>query len=276
MRSLLEDWRDVAARLREAGSIALFLDFDGTLAPLQEDPRAVAINSTARAALMRLAGNPAVRVCVISGRRLADLRERVGVAGVHYIGVQGGDAEGVNLPPGVVRIVAEARRELASRLNGAGEVLIEDKGMAFAVHHRRAQAAEAGHAGEILNEVLKKFAGALRIVPGDRVWEVLPREIRGKGHAARRQWHLRSAGALPIYIGNDGTDEAAFAALAPGLTARVGVPRPTHARYFLRNPSEAARFLERLEEETRWRQYPDSNLSRRRMSSASTIRRPTR
>jgi trehalose 6-phosphate phosphatase len=87
------------------------------------------------------------------------------------------------------------------------------------------------------------------VVPGDLVWEVLPREIRGKGHAARRQWRLWAAGALPIYIGNDGTDESAFGTLAQGLTVRVGPVRRTRARYFLRNPAEVARFLERLGEE---------------------------
>jgi len=261
MRPLFEDWRAVAQRVREASSIALFLDFDGTLAPLEEDPGAAGMNRVARVALMRLAGNPGVRVCVISGRRLADLRARVGVPGVEYVGVHGGDAPDTAFPPEVMRIVAGARGQLASCLNGAGcGIQIEDKGEAFAVHHRGARAPEIAHAREILDRVVEKFAGALRVVAGDRVWEVLPREIRGKGHAARRQWRLRSAGALPIYNGNDSTDEAAFDALAPGLTARVGTARQTRARYFLRNPAEVARFLEKLEEETRWRQSPDSNL----------------
>lgn len=267
MRSLLEDWRAVAQQLREAGAIALFLDFDGTLAPLEEDPGAAGMNRAARVALMRLAENPGVRVCVISGRRLADLRARVGVPGVEYLGVHGGEAPDSAFPSGVMRIVAGARGELASRLNGgislnshAAGIQIEDKSVAFAVHHRRAGGPEVTHAREILQQVVEKFAGALWVVPGERVWEVLPREIRGKGHAVRRQWRLRSAGALPIYIGNDGTDEGAFGALAPGLTARVGTARQTRARYFLRNPAEVARFLEKLEEETRWRQSPDSNL----------------
>src|SRR5277367_1835407 len=241
MLPLLEDWCAVAARLREAGSIALFLDFDGTLAPLQQDPSGAVMNRTARAAMMRLAKNPNVSVCVISGRGLADLRARVAVPGVEYLGVHGGEAlkaGGATFPPGVARIVAKARGELASRLNGhSAGIQIEDKRVAFAVHHRRVPYPEVSRARELLDRVVEEFAGALRIVPGDCVWEVLPREIRGKGHAARRQWHQRPAGALPIYIGNDGTDEAAFGALAAGLTARVGTPRPTRARYFLRNPA---------------------------------------
>jgi trehalose 6-phosphate phosphatase len=249
MLPLLDDWCAVAPRLRDARSIALFLDFDGTLAPLQEDPRAVGLNRSPRAALTRLAANPGVRVCIISGRGLADLRERVGVPGVCYLGVHGSDTPDVAFPPGVLRMVAEARGAVASRLNGhGGAIHIEDKGLAFSVHYRLAHPPEVTQARKILDQVVEESAGALWVVPGDRVWEVLPREIRGKGPATRKQWHLAPAGALPIYIGNDGTDEAAFSALAEGLTGRVGPARPTRARYLLRNPAEVARFLERLDE----------------------------
>ena len=55
--------------------------------------------------------------------------------------------------------------------------------------------------------------------------------------------------ALPIYIGNDRTDESAFAALASGITARVGAAKPTRAHYALRDCVEVARFLEQLEKE---------------------------
>src|ERR1700722_6471933 len=103
MRSLLADWPDVAERVRQARSIALFLDFDGTLVPIQEDPGAVTMNSAIRVALMRLAGNPGVRVCIISGRRLADLRERVGVTSLDYLGVHGSDAPGAGFPSEVAR-----------------------------------------------------------------------------------------------------------------------------------------------------------------------------
>jgi trehalose 6-phosphate phosphatase len=265
---LFQDWRSVADRLREAPSIALFLDFDGTLAPLAAEPRNAVMNRAARIALLRLAGNPGVRTWVISGRRQADLRMVVGeVPGLTYIGVHGSDAgaSGAPLPKEVLRIVAEARRELASSLNGSASgangagVLIEDKGMAFAVHHRHAPEPEVGRARQLLDRVIAELGGALRIVSGDRVWEVLPREIRGKGDAVRREWRQRSPEALPIYIGNDGTDESAFAALAGGITVRVGPLRPTRAHYALRNAAEVARFLEQLEKEMRWTNCPASN-----------------
>ncbi len=251
--------------MREAGSIALFLDFDGTLAPLTADPRRAVMNRAARVALLRLAANPRVHAWIVSGRRQADLRNVVGaVRGLTYLGVHGGDMAGVALSHKVVQMVAQARKDLATRLNGGASttgagVLIEDKGVAFAVHHRGARADQITRARRVLEGVIENLEGALRIVAGDRVWEVLPREIRGKGAAVRRQWRSRSPASLPIYIGNDGTDESAFAALSGGITVRVGPVRPTRARYALRNSTEVAWFLEQLEKEMKWTLYPGSN-----------------
>ncbi len=249
---LFYDWQSVAARLRGAASVALFLDFDGTLAPLTGDPRKAVMNRATRAALLRLSGHRWVRTWVISGRRQADLRELMGaVPGLTLLGVHGGAASGRFVPKAVLKTIEKARRGLESSLNGSSGVLIEDKEMAFAVHHRNARQAEIVRARHLLDQIISEHQGALRIVPGDRVWEVLPREIRGKGDAVRREWRLRLPRALPIYIGNDGTDESAFAALTEGITARVGAAKPTRAHYALRDCAEVARFLEQLDEETR-------------------------
>lgn len=90
------------------------------------------------------------------------------------------------------------------------------------------------------------FHGTLRIVDGDRVWEVMPPENRGKGAAACHAWWLHAPDALPVYIGNDGTDESAFRELARGITIRVGPARLSRAHFRLRNPADVRRFLELL------------------------------
>lgn len=245
MLPLLESWPALAGAVRRAPSLALFLDFDGTLAPLVPHPEDAAADRATRAALLRLASNPRIKVWVISGRRRADLRARLAVPNVRYLGVLGWD-DGTSLPPETQRLVEQARRSIVSRLNGTAGVQVENKGVSFALHYRGAPPQSVQQAGRILQEVVGGSDGALRAVPGDLVWEVLPREIQGKGHAVRKLWRASGPGALPIYIGNDQTDEPAFSVLARGITARVGHAAPSRARYFLRNPREVRRFLEEL------------------------------
>ena len=249
MRSLFDDWEQIARRLREAALVALFLDFDGTLAPIVSDPKEATIDRGARAALLRLSRNRRIRTWIISGRRLADVRRLVGVSGLRYLGIHGGDAERGAIPEAVQRIVAEAKCKLAAQLNGARGIRLEDKAIAFAVHYRGAGYGEVKKARSLVDEMVAGSQGTLRAMQGDKVWEILPRQIRGKGHTVRTEWHAHAAGALPVYIGNDRTDEGAFAVLSNGITARVGPAGFSHAKYALRNCGEVARFLERLDQQ---------------------------
>jgi trehalose 6-phosphate phosphatase len=273
MMHLLESWSEVARRLSPSRAVALFLDFDGTLSPITGRPEDASLERGTRTVLSRLAANRRVRVCVISGRRRADLHARVAVPGIDYLGVHGWETDGGGFSPELMRLVAEARRGLASRLNGTLSgirgVQIEDKGASFALHYRGASNRIIGQARALLEETLaERDEGVprgpggpphLRVLEGDRVWEVVPREVRGKGYAARKQWRRWGMSALPVYLGNDATDEAAFQALAGGVTVRVGLPRRSRALYRLRNPAEVRRFLEMLEEEMRWQQHRGSN-----------------
>ncbi len=246
---LLDDWPAIAERVRAARSLALFLDFDGTLAPTVNTPGEAEIDRSARAALRALAANRKARVCVISGRRRADVLALVDIPCVKYLGVHGAERATPAVSQPAADMVQEARHELTRGLNGARGIAIEDKGIAFAVHYRNAGHREINDARQLLENIATAGQGSLKILRGDCVWEVLPREIGGKGETARRLWQSQSPTSLPIYVGNDATDEGAYRALAEGLTAKVGAARSTHAHYLLKDTREVARFLERLREE---------------------------
>lgn len=248
MRYLLEAWNAVVERLRSAKSIELFLDFDGTLAPLRARPEQAHLPAPTRRVLRRLARRPRVRIWVISGRRQADVSGRVAVPGVLCLGLYGWENGGLpSLHDDSLRMLAEARSALAKRLDGSAGLWMEDKGAAFALHCRGAEPSACGRAHAAIEGLRGEFGRWLSVTGGDCVWEVMPRELRGKGDAVRL--HLRHArsGALPVYIGDDAADEPAFAAASHGITARVGAARQTRAAFRLRNPSEVGRALEKLD-----------------------------
>ena len=87
MRYLLQGWPTVAERLQSARTVALFLDFDGTLAPLRLRPDQARLPAPSRCALRRLACSPRLRIWVISGRRQADVCRRVAIPGVRCLGL---------------------------------------------------------------------------------------------------------------------------------------------------------------------------------------------
>lgn len=250
MKHLLRCWPEVRERIRRAASMILFADFDGTLAPFTLRPEDARLSRETRGLLTRLASRRGILVRVISGRGLADLECRIAAPGVRCMGVHGWDTGGGTLPGEVRLRIDQALLGVLERLNGTRGVRVEDKGAGFALHYRGASQEAGARARTAVEAMRERFNGSLSVLPGDCVWEVLPREIRGKGYAARREWRLRDPASIPIYLGNDDTDESAFQALSEGITARVGAHRSSHARYFLNRPWEVTRFLEALDKET--------------------------
>lgn len=98
-------------------------------------------------------------------------------------------------------------------------------------------------------EVLEHFKPQLWLLDGKKVWELLPCAVRGKGWAVRKLLGERRRPVLPLFVGDDVSDESAFAALPRGITMHVGRSRRTQARFFLRNAGEVLTFLRRLEAE---------------------------
>ena len=250
-RPAFRSWSEIRDRLAAAGSWAFFLDVDGTLVRLQPRPAGVRMPRAVRNVLKRLATHPNALVTIVTGRRLRDARALVGLDGLRYFGVHGGEPEeGLAVVGTESRAALDAARRSVRRLfDGVRGIWIEDKGISIAVHYRGVRRRTAEAAAQTLAGLAERWGDSLHILNGSRVWEILPREIPGKSAAVEAVLRTARPDCAVVYIGNDGTDEVAFAALPDQITVRVGRDPRTLARFFVRAPSEVHRLLDRMEKE---------------------------
>jgi len=250
-RHLLEAWEEVERRIRRAGRLILFLDFDGTLVPIARTPERVRLAPPVRRLLAHLA-KKGVLVGIASGRQLADVRARAGVRRIYYIGSHGfsyarpGRRPVTLLEPKQRAIMAEVRRALERNLRGLPGIQCEAKEGTIAVHYRTASKRSAGAAVAAIREVLAARP-TLHLLPGKKVWELFPERRTSKWTAIRRilGQEPRTGSRLLFYVGDDSTDERVFERMT-GISVAVGKRRTASARFYLRSPREVRLFLERL------------------------------
>jgi trehalose 6-phosphate phosphatase len=225
---------------------ALFLDLDGTLAPIAARPQDVRPDPRRTALLERLERLLEGRLAVVSGRTLADV-DRIlegkvtAVAAVHGLVRRAPDGEVFkSAPHPALASAAQAFREFAARDSG---LIVEDKGLSVALHYRLAHA----HASAARFCALEIAADTgLTLQHGDMVEELrTPGPTKGDSVAA----FLTIApfvGARPVFLGDDHTDEHGFEAVQTlgGAGVLIGPPRATAARYRIVGVEEALAWLE--------------------------------
>lgn len=223
-----------------------FLDYDGTLAPIVDDPTEAHPHPEVPALLRELAARHPV--WIVTGRYLADVETffkkaelldlRLPAIGLHGMqeGVLGAEAESLASEE-AVEALGQMRRALPT-IEG---VEVEDKGDAFAVHYRAAP--DEDDALAQLRDWADEMPAALEAIWGKKVVELRPQGLT-KGIAVRRVAE-RHPGKAPVYLGDDTTDEDAFEELTEtddAVTIRVG-EGATAARYRLDGPAAVARYL---------------------------------
>lgn len=251
-KHLWKDWGRVVSIIRASNNVFVLLDYDGTLTPIVERPEDAHLSPETRNLLTILSKKRGYKVGIVSGRVLEDVKKRVGLANLYYVGNHGLELSGPDIEfvhpeaKELARSVSKIYEELKSELDGIEGVIVENKTLTVSIHHRNTPAEKI----EMVKQKVKKVVGRwqhLQLTEGKKVLEVKPKLDWNKGRAAQLLIWRVAPESLLIYAGDDATDEDAFKQLRRGVTILVtSTPIQTNAKYYLRDPNEVKELLKRL------------------------------
>ncbi len=241
---------------------AVFLDYDGTLTPIVDRPEDAVISQRMRNAVRRLAGR--CPVCVVSGRDRRVVQELMGlddliVAGSHGFDIWSPQEGTIERTEGVgfEALLDEVRARLHEEIDPIEGALVEPKKASVAAHYRLVPEEERPKVKEVVDTILAEHPDELRVTPGKMVYEIQLKLDWDKGRAVL--YLLEALGldrddVVPLYLGDDVTDEDAFEALVDrGIGIFVGAAddpevagRTTAAHYILHATEEVRQFLDTL------------------------------
>jgi trehalose 6-phosphate phosphatase len=231
------------------GHRAYFFDIDGTLVDIARTPDGVQLDRELRHLIERLHHSAGGAVALISGRTIANIDrlfpgEHLPAAGQH--GVERRDATGhVSRHAFPSSQLPWARRRLAEAVAAHPGLLLEDKGLSLALHYRLAPQL-AGYSHRLVRSVQARLGSAFCVQAGKRIIEVKP---AGKDKGVAVMEFMQEdpfAGRMPVFVGDDATDEYGFAMVnrLRGQSIKVG-PGQTVARWRLPDVGAVHQWLER-------------------------------
>lgn len=256
MRYLFSNLKKINESLK-GKYLFLFLDCDGTLAPIADTPDQAVVSKKTKALLNSLADKTNCKIAIISGRELDNLKKKINLKNLIYSGNHGLQIDGpgikykLDIPVGYKKVLQLIKNQLKDKLSGIKGVIIEDKKFSLSLHFRIAGLKQVPFIKKAFYESTFVYAAKNKIIikKGKMLLEIrLPIEW-DKGEVvlwllARQKNLLKTKKIVPIYIGDDITDEDAFKALKnKGLTIFVGKPGNSQAKYYLKNPQEVSKFL---------------------------------
>jgi trehalose 6-phosphate phosphatase len=268
LRHLFQSWDEVVEQIDQATQILLFLDYDGTLTPIVARPEMAVLSSQARKILKQIGCHSLFKLAIISGRSLSEVKTLLGLENIAYAGNHGLEIEcpphycqerspetttfihpiATEFQPRLERLEQRLRKRLAD-IDG---IVMQNKGLTLSVHYRLAEETTVKIIKQLFFEAIEcaDAKDKLQVTEGKKVLEVRPPIDWNKGKAI--EWLLEiygTPGSLPIFAGDDVTDEDGFEVLhrVGGISIFVGEDNASSAAdYYLGSPKQLYHWLGKL------------------------------
>lgn len=256
MKYVFKDLSNIKNRLKKHNPV-LLLDFDLTLSPLAKNPKHTFLPKTTKNNLKRIAS--LIPVVIITGRKLSDIKKRVNIKNILYVGNHGLEHnlnkkyEVVTLSIATKKALLKVKKGLIKICKIYPELVFEDKKYALALGYRLVEKNKIKSLESIFRKIMKdiKRDGFLEARLEKKTFELRPRIKVDKGTAClltlkiiQNKLHKK---LTSIYIGDGKTDEDAFLVLQKnGITICVGKNNKSLAKWYVHNPKEVNLFLEWL------------------------------
>lgn len=247
-------WNRVRNGLISYRSVVLFLDYDGTIVPIQPRPELAKLKSETVDILQSILESPNFFVCIVTGRSIENIRNLVKIDDVSFIGNHGFEIwhkgkhwihPAANKSRLSLRRVARELKKVTEHIDG---IAIENKVFTVSIHFRNVARRYEAHIKRAITRVVGLNDAMFTTAAGKKVYEIRPNIDWDKGKGVMKWLHMsRLQKPLVIYVGDDRTDEDAFRAIGEnGITISVGYRRKSLAQYYLRNDRGVLVFLEKM------------------------------
>jgi trehalose-phosphatase len=259
MEHLLSVWETIQDQIKTL-SLLLFFDYDGTLTPIVSSPEIAFLPQETRDLLKALSKIKSCKIAIISGRTLTDVKQKISIEDIVYVGNHGLEIEGPGIKQTIVmndsylKTLQTIKADLQATIEGYKGAFIEDKGLALSVHFRLVELEGIIELRNKARAVLLPYSmkNMIKVRSGKMVFEIRPPVLWDKGKAAlwlidRWRAMFDDDSAVPFYCGDDRTDEDAFLALTrKGITVIVGAHDDSAAQYYLNSQEEVNILLKRI------------------------------
>jgi len=239
-------------QISRSKKILLFLDYDGTIVHFKSNPLNVKLSSKVKELLKMYRENPNYELIIITGRTLHEIKDQIDIKNINYAAIHGLH---IQFDTGKEKIVHQAKnvepllkkvKQDAQTFFSNNDIFIEDKKYTIAFHYRNIPKEKiTSFKNKFINIFNKYNKDNIQIMNGNKVIEARPRTWN-KGHAVDLFLNRYKSSLLPVYIGDDTTDEDAFQYLKnKGITIFVknDSQLKTNASYWVENPDEVTKLL---------------------------------